>query len=68
MSYDLETSVKKLRVMIKIIHFLFMSYYCFQMNSYALRGSLDEKTFEIKNLKLKGEAPVELRYKLLQVD
>ncbi len=32
------------------------------MNSYALRGSLDTKTFEIKNLKLKGEAPVELRY------
>ena len=32
------------------------------MNSYALRGSLDKKTFEIKNLKLKGEAPVELRY------
>jgi len=38
------------------------------MNSYTLWGSLDEKTFEIKNLKLKGEAPVELRYKLLQVD
>ena len=32
------------------------------MNSYTLWGSLDEKTFEIKNLKLKGEAPVELRY------
>jgi|GEM_PF-2099292 len=32
------------------------------MNSYALRGSLDTNTFEIKNLKLKGEAPVELRY------
>jgi len=29
---------------------------------------LIKKTFEIKNLKLKGEAPVELRYKLLQVD
>ena len=27
------------------------------MNSYALRGSLDSK-----HLKLKGEAPVELRY------
>jgi len=24
-------------------------------------GNLDAKTFEIKNLKLKGEAPVELR-------
>jgi len=32
------------------------------MNSYALRRSLDTKTFEIKNLKLRGEAPVELRY------
>ncbi len=31
------------------------------MNSYALRGSLDQKTFEIKNLRLRGEAPVELR-------
>ncbi len=25
-------------------------------------GNLDAKTFEIKNLKLKGDAPVELRY------
>ncbi len=39
-----------------------MSYYCFHMNSCTLRGSLDTKTFEIKNLKLRGEAPVELRY------
>jgi len=31
------------------------------MNSYALWGSLDTKTFEIKNLRLRGEAPVELR-------
>jgi len=31
------------------------------MNSYTLWGILIKKTFEIKNLKLKGEAPVELR-------
>ncbi len=31
------------------------------MNSCTLWGSLDTKTFEIKNLILRGEAPVELR-------
>ncbi len=33
------------------------------MNSYALQGTLMKK-----HLRLRGEAPVELRYKLLQVD
>ena len=61
MSYDLEASVKKLRCMIKIIHFFIHELLLFSNEFICPLWNFDEKTFEIKNLKLKGEAPVELR-------
>jgi len=53
MSYDLEASVKKLSGMIKIIHFFIHELLLFSNEFIYPLGNLDEKTFEIKNLKLK---------------
>ncbi len=47
--------------MIKIIHFFIHGLLLFSFEFICPTGNLDKKTFEIKNLKLKGEAPVELR-------
>ncbi|MFV0148650.1 hypothetical protein OBK08_11830, partial [Empedobacter falsenii] len=44
---------------------LYIYFYC--RYSYALRGSSSKKTFEIKNLKLKGGAMVWLRYSLFYI-
>ena len=48
MSYDLEASVKKLRCMIKIIHFFIHELLLFSNEFIYPSGNLDEKTFEIK--------------------